>query len=50
MSIVLAEQFIIKLHHLHAAYFEAFLFKNADDFAGQSALQGAGLQQDKSLF
>ena len=47
MGIVFAEQFVGELHHFHTFDDEAFLFKQADDFSGQTALQGAGFEQNE---
>ena len=50
VGIVLTEDGVVELHHFHAADLQAFLLKDADDFAGQRALQRAGLQQYECFF
>ncbi len=50
VGIVFREQFVGEHHHLHAAKVQSFLFKDADDFANEGALQCAGLEQYEGLF
>ena len=50
VGIVLAENLIGQLHHLHAANAEALALEDVGDFSYEGALQGAGLQENEGFF
>ena len=50
MGIVLGEEGIGELHHLHAAHAQSFLFEAVENFAHDAALHGAGLEEYEGLF
>ena len=50
ITVVLAQDFLVKLHHLQAGDFEAFALETVENLADEAALDGAGFEDNEGFF